>query len=154
MKESGFKDAAALPPKLGHYNRGRPRQFWRLEEREYNGWMFRYEHRSQPLLPRKLFFVRIGRHALLALGVMALFLLLGTLGYHSLAGLPMLDALLNASMILSGMGPVDAITSHAGKLFATAYALVSGLVFAFTTGIIISPMLHRVFHSLHIEDSE
>jgi len=116
--------------------------------------MFRYEHRSQPLLPRRLFFVRVGRHVLVALGVMLLFLLLGTLGYHWLAGLPLLDALLNAAMILSGMGPVDALTTDAGKLFATAYALVSGLVFAFTTGIIISPMLHRAFHRLHIKDSE
>ncbi len=91
---------------------------------------------------------------LVALGVMLLFLLLGTLGYHWLAGLPLLDALLNAAMILSGMGPVDALTTDAGKLFATAYALVSGLVFAFTTGIIISPMLHRAFHRLHMKDTE
>ncbi|MCW5873488.1 MAG: hypothetical protein KIS88_02455 [Anaerolineales bacterium] len=116
--------------------------------------MFRYEHRSQPLLPRRQFVFRVGRHVLLALGVMALFLLLGTLGYYWLAGLAWLDALLNASMILSGMGPVNAITSDAGKWFATAYALVSGLVYALTTGIIVSPMLHRVFHSLHVKDSD
>lgn len=112
--------------------------------------MFRYEHHSQPLLPRRKFLLRVGRHVLLALGLLLAFLLLGTLGYHALAGLAWLDALLNAAMILSGMGPVDALNSDGGKLFATAYALLSGLVFAFTTGIVISPMLHRVFHGLHV----
>lgn len=116
--------------------------------------MFRYEHRSQSLLPRRQFVLRVGRHVLMALGLMSIFLLLGTLGYHWLADMTWLDALLNASMILSGMGPVNAITSDAGKLFATGYALVSGLVFALTTGIIVSPMLHRVFHSLHIKGDE
>lgn len=115
--------------------------------------MFRYEHRSQPLLPRRQFVLRVGRHVLLALGLMSVFLLIGTLGYHWLAGMVWLDALLNASMILSGMGPVNPITSEAGKWFATAYALVSGLVFTLTTGIVVSPMLHRVFHSLHVKDS-
>ncbi len=65
-----------------------------------------------------------------------------------------LEALLNAAMFLSGMGPVNPTLSNGGKWFATAYALVSGLVFALTTEIVVSPMLHRVFHSLHIKGDE
>jgi hypothetical protein len=113
--------------------------------------MFRYEHHGQPLLSRGLFLLRVGRHVLLALGVLLVFLALGAAGYHIFVQLPWLDATLNAAMILSGMGPVDAVTTPAGKTFATLYALTSGLVFALTTGIIISPLLHRVFHSLHIK---
>ncbi|MBX3004681.1 MAG: hypothetical protein KF821_02505 [Anaerolineales bacterium] len=116
--------------------------------------MFRYERRTQPLLPRRQFVLRIGRHVLLALALMSVFLLLGILGYHWLAGMAWLDAVLNAAMILSGMGPVNAIDGAAGKWFATAYALVSGLIFTLTTGIVVSPMLHRVFHSLHVEGDE
>lgn len=116
--------------------------------------MFRYERRTDPLLARNLFLIRVGRHVLLALGIMLLFLAVGMLGYHYFADLPWLDAVLNASMILSGMGPVDPLTSPMAKTFATAYALCSGLVFAFVTGIIISPILHRVFHNLHIEAND
>jgi hypothetical protein len=78
-------------------------------------------------------------------------LAVGILGYHFFVGLGWLDAFLNAAMILSGMGPVDAIPTEAGKWFASFYALLSGLVFAVTTGIIISPIIHRVMHSLHLE---
>lgn len=116
--------------------------------------MLRYEHHSQPLLPRGLFLLRVGRHILLALALLILFLLLGTIGYHYFVGLPWLDATLNASMILSGMGPVNTVTTAGGKTFATVYALISGLVFALTTGIIISPIVHRVFHSMHVKEED
>lgn len=116
--------------------------------------MMKYEHKSEPLLSRGLFLLRLGRHVLFALGILLLFLLIGTLGYHYFVNLPWLDATLNASMILSGMGPVDTISNSAGKQFATVYALLSGLVFALTTGIIISPIVHRVFHSLHFKEDE
>lgn len=86
-----------------------------------------------------------------ALGIVLAFLLVGILGYHFLVGLPWLDAMLNAAMILSGMGAIDPITTVAGKWFASIYALVSGVVFAVTTGIIISPILHRVLHHLHLK---
>lgn len=116
--------------------------------------MLQYEHRTEPLLPRNRFLIRVGRHVLFALGIMLVFLALGTVGYHYFVSLPWLDAVLNASMILSGMGPVDTITTPGGKEFATVYALVSGLVFALSTGIIISPIVHRVFHSLHMKDDD
>lgn len=116
--------------------------------------MLRYEHRSQPLLPRSQFLLRVVWHVLFALGLLLLFLALGTIGYHYFVQLAWIDAVLNASMILSGMGPVDTITMPAGKTFATIYALISGIVFALTTGIIISPIVHRVFHSMHVKDDD
>lgn len=110
-----------------------------------------FEHHSQPLLPVRGFLFRVLVYIGYALSIVLVFLLLGTLGYRFLVGLPWLDAMLNASMILSGMGPVDAITTDAGKWFASIYALLSGVVFAVTTGIIISPILHRVLHRLHLK---
>jgi len=116
--------------------------------------MMRYENKSEPLLSRPQFLLRLAQHVLLALGILLLFLGIGTLGYHYFVNLPWLDATLNASMILSGMGPVDTISNSVGKEFATVYALLSGLVFALTTGIIISPIVHRVFHSLHFKEDD
>jgi hypothetical protein len=77
---------------------------------------------------------------------------IGVLGYHYLGGLPWIDALVNASMILGGMGPVDPITNQAGKLFASAYALFSGLLFIGAASLVLTPFVHRIMHQLHIED--
>jgi len=110
-----------------------------------------FEHHSQPLLHMPGFLIRvltfIGYAVLLIIAALSL----GILGYHFLVGLAWLDAFLNASMILSGMGPVDPIITASGKWFASFYALLSGLVFAVTTGIVISPIIHRVMHRLHLE---
>jgi hypothetical protein len=78
-------------------------------------------------------------------------LLIGVAGYHFFAGLAWVDALLNASMILTGMGPVDVLTSTGAKIFASAYALFSGVVFLSATGVIIAPVVHRVLHRFHLE---
>lgn len=92
----------------------------------------------------------------LALGltaaIVAVSLLAGTLGYHLIAGLGWIDALLNASMILTGMGPVDPMKDTASKLFASAYALFSGVVFLSAVAILLSPILHRIVHAFHIDD--
>ena len=72
--------------------------------------------------------------------------------YHYLGGLPWIDALVNASMILGGMGPVDPIRSHVGKLFASAYALFSGLLFIGAASLVLTPFVHRVMHKLHMEE--
>ena len=111
-----------------------------------------FEHHSQPLLHMRGFLLRVLAFIGLALLVVLAFLALGTLGYHFFVGLMWLDAFLNASMILSGMGPVDPIRSEGGKWFAALYALLSGLVFAVTTGIIIAPIIHRVLHRLNLEE--
>jgi hypothetical protein len=90
----------------------------------------------------------------LAAGVILGSLALGVLGYHFIAGFVWVDALLNASMILSGMGPVGELHTHAAKIFASAYALFSGVVFISSTGIILSPVMHHVLHRFHIEKRE
>jgi hypothetical protein len=109
------------------------------------------ERRTEPLLPRSAFLARFARFAGGALAVILLFLLGGAVGYHATLGLPWLEAILNAAMILSGMGPVDRIDTTSGKVFATVYALVSGVVFLTTTGLLLTPILHRLFHHFHME---
>ena len=76
------------------------------------------------------------------------------LGYRYLGGLGWVDSLLNASMILGGMGPVDTLKTDAAKVFASLYALFSGLVFIGLLGLLLAPFIHRVFHKLHMEESE
>lgn len=78
----------------------------------------------------------------------------GVIGYHLIAGLAWIDAFLNASMILSGMGPVDRLDSPQAKLFAAFYALFSGLMFVGVMGIMLAPWLHRLFHKFHLDDSD
>ena len=77
---------------------------------------------------------------------------IGVIGYHSLGGLSWIDSLVNASMILGGMGPVDPIKTDAGKYFASFYALFSGLLFIGAASIVLAPFMHRVMHRLHIEE--
>lgn len=113
-----------------------------------------YEHRSQPLIPPRQFLRRMLNHLLIAGGVILAALLIGILGYRYLEGLPWLDALLNASMILGGMGPVNQLHTTAGKLFASFYALFSGIAFLAITGIIVAPFAHRVLHSLHLDGDD
>lgn len=98
-----------------------------------------YEHRSQPLLPKHKFVRRLLLHGFAAGAVIVVSLGAGVLGYRILADLPWVDALLNASMILGGMGPVDPLPTTAAKIFASLYALFSGIVFLVTAGILFAP---------------
>jgi len=91
---------------------------------------------------------------ILAFGLIGFALALGILGYRYIAGFTWVDSLLNASMILSGMGPVGTLDSNAAKVFASAYALFSGLVFIGATGILLTPVFHRVLHRFHIEEKD
>lgn len=77
--------------------------------------------------------------------------MLGVLGYHFIAGFTWVDSLLNASMILAGMGPVNPIENEAGKIFASAYALFSGVVFLGSVGVLFAPLYHRFLHRFHLE---
>ena len=113
-----------------------------------------YEHRTEPLLPRRKFLRRLAMHGLVAGGVVAVSLSLGILGYHFLAGLSWIDALLNASMILTGEGPVDPMRTATAKLFASFYALFSGVVFLAIWSILVVPVAHRLLHKLHLEGKE
>ncbi len=112
-----------------------------------------YERHSEPLLPARHFIRRLVFHALLALAVIAVSLGIGILGYSLTEGMRFLDALLNASMILGGMGPVDTLHTDAGKWFASFYALFSGMVFLVIAGILVAPLAHRILHWMHMEDS-
>jgi hypothetical protein len=114
----------------------------------------RYERHSDALLSRALFLRRLRQHALLTAAVILGSLAIGILGYHLTAGFPWLDALLNASMILGGMGPVDPVRTDAGKWFASAYALYSGIVVLVAAGILIAPVAHRILHRMHLEADE
>jgi len=113
-----------------------------------------FEHKSDDLLPRPEFLKRMARSAGLCLGVVAFSLGVGSAGYHYFGVLPWLDALLNASMILTGMGPVDPMRSAAGKLFATAYALYSGVAFLTTMAVFLAPLAHRFMHKFHLEEED
>ncbi len=110
-----------------------------------------YEHRNQPLVPRAVFLRRLVGHVLVAFGVVFGSLAIGVLGYHIFGGLPWLDSLLNAAMLLGGMGPVDVLQTAAGKLFASFYALYAGIVFLVVAGIIFAPVFHRFLHHFHLE---
>jgi len=109
------------------------------------------ERRHEKLLPVRPFLMRLARFLAVG-GVFALVgLLVGVAGYHWPGGLGWVDALLNAAMILTGMGPVDRLTSVPAKLFASAYALFSGMVLITVSGIVLAPIVHRILHAFHLE---
>ena len=110
-----------------------------------------FEHRRQPLLPKHVFYKRVLRSIGIALLVVFGSLLIGVCGYHFLEGLSWLDSLLNASMILGGMGPVNELRTTAGKLFASFYALFSGIAILTIVGVIFAPVYHRFLHKFHME---
>ena len=109
-----------------------------------------YEHHSKPLLPRRAFLRRVLGHVTLAAAILLVSLGIGVAGYHWTEGFSLLDSLLNASMILGGMGPVDSLRTDAGRVFASCYALFSGVIFLASVGIIIAPIAHRIMHRLHL----
>lgn len=110
-----------------------------------------FEHSKEPVLPVHHFYYRLGKHFLWGLALIFCALFVGILGYHYIEGLEWIDAFMEASMILSGMGPSVQIKSTAGKLFSGFYALFSGLMFISVIGIVIAPILHRFFHEFHLE---
>ncbi|PKN84631.1 MAG: hypothetical protein CVU46_13570 [Chloroflexi bacterium HGW-Chloroflexi-8] len=111
-----------------------------------------YEHRSEPLLPRKLFYFRLLKHTAWALLIIIGSLGIGVIGYHVIEKMSWVDAIMNASMILGGMGPVNELHTTTGKLFASFYALFSGIAFLVITGTIVAPIAHRFLHHLHIDE--
>ena len=112
---------------------------------------FHLEAKGQPLLSRAAFARRLLRFGLLATGIIFFSLTLGVLGYHYFERLGWSDSLLNASMILGGMGPVDRPMTLAGKLFSSFYALFSGIVFLVSAGVLLTPIYHRFIHRFHLE---
>ncbi|HQQ64168.1 MAG TPA: hypothetical protein PLF22_11435 [Pseudomonadales bacterium] len=114
--------------------------------------IFGMEHRQQPLLSSAAFGWRVFRHVAMAATLVLLSLAMGMVGYRELENMSWIDAFLNASMILGGMGPVAALQTDAGKLFAGAYALFSGIIFLVGVGLIFAPLVHRMLHHFHLED--
>jgi len=112
----------------------------------------RYEHKTDRLAPRTVFYRRLFANFLLASTILAISLLIGILGYRYFGDASWIDSIHNSSMILSGMGPVILITSMAGKIFSSIYALFSGVVFISNIGIILAPAIHRLFHILHLQE--
>lgn len=110
-----------------------------------------FEHRRQALLPRRPFYARLIRSVVIAAIIVMASLGLRMAGHHFLEGLSWLDAFLNASMILSGMGPVASIQTAGGKFFAGCYALFSGLAFITSIGVVFAPIFHRLLHKFHTE---
>lgn len=110
-----------------------------------------FEHRHEPLISRAAFLRRFALH----FGVTSLVILgslgIGVVGYHWFAGLSWIDSLVNASMLLGGMGPVGAVENTAGKLFASGYALFCGLVFIIASGVLLAPVFHRFMHRFHLD---
>jgi hypothetical protein len=112
----------------------------------------RFERLHEELLPRRLFLWRLAGWVAVAGAVVLGSLAVGICGYHYLDGLPWIDSLLNASMILGGMGPVDPLKTDAGKIFASIYALYSGLALIAVVGLLLAPVIHRLLHKFHIAD--
>jgi hypothetical protein len=110
-----------------------------------------FEHRTQPVIPPRHFIVRLAHSGIISLALIAVSLLIGMVGYHIFEGLGWLDAFLNASMLLGGMGPVNAPATFGGKLFAGLYALYCGLAVIFVAGVILAPIAHRILHRFHME---
>src|SRR5262245_24976669 len=115
---------------------------------------FGFERKGEKLLPFPRFLSRVGISLLLAFGLAIAALFIGTMGYHWIAGLGWLDSELNAVMILTGMGPVDPLHTTGAKIFASFYALFSGVVFLTSIGIVLSPVFHRVVHKFHLDDED
>jgi hypothetical protein len=113
-----------------------------------------YESKTETPLHRRRFLGRLLGHLGVAAGLLAVSLGVGIVGYMTLEDLSAMDAFLNASMLLGGMGPVNTPKTEAGKLFAGCYALYAGLVFIVTAALIFTPIVHRVLHQFHWDDED
>lgn len=111
-----------------------------------------YEHHTERLLPRRQFFARLARHGGIAFALLCFSLLIGMWGFHRFVGEAWIDSFLNAAMLLGGMGPVGVFDRPAGKIFAGFYALYAGLVFLGAGSFVLAPIIHRMLHSLHLEE--
>jgi hypothetical protein len=113
-----------------------------------------YESKKEKLLPLGQFLKRMFWNLFVAGLILSFCLAIGIVGYHYTNDTPWIDSLHNASMILSGMGPVVEMKSRSGKLFSSFYALFSGVAFITNIGVILAPMAHRLYHRLHIEEND
>jgi hypothetical protein len=109
------------------------------------------EHRAQPVIPPRQFIIRLAHSGAIAFALIVISLFIGVVGYRFLEGLSWIDAFLNASMLLGGMGPVNTPVTFGGKLFAGLYALYCGLAVILVAGVMLAPIAHRILHRFHME---
>lgn len=112
------------------------------------------EQKHHQIVPTKVFIKRMVGYFGISILLISSVLFIGVAGYHWLADLDWVDSLLNASMILGGMGPVDTLTKTSAKVFASGYALFSGLVFIGVMGIMLVPVMHRILHKFHMDSDD
>lgn len=110
-----------------------------------------FEHRSHKVISRRRFAQRMGFAIALWFALTSAGLAIGMIGYAAIAGMSVVDAFVNAAMILSGMGPVTELKTDAGKIFAGCYAIFSGLIIVIATSVVLAPIFHRVLHHFHVE---
>ncbi|MGZ8171900.1 MULTISPECIES: hypothetical protein [Methylobacter] len=113
-----------------------------------------FERRYEKLAPISVFVRRMAASVAMAGILIAVALSIGVIGYHWIAGFDWVDSLLEASMILGGMGPVNSLATTGAKMFASGYALFSGLVFIAIMGIVLAPVTHRMLHKFHIDEDD
>ncbi len=111
-----------------------------------------FEHRRQPLLPRRQFYHRMARSTLAGLALVTGSLAIGMIGYRYFEDLSWLDAYVNAAMLLSGEGPLASLKTAGGKMFAGVYAIFCGIAIITSTAVIFAPVVHRIFHKFHLAD--
>jgi hypothetical protein len=113
-----------------------------------------FERRGQPVASRRKFLIRM----LIAIGLWMVLtivgLAIGIAGYAAFEGMSLVDAYVNAAMILSGMGPLGELKTTAGKIFAGSYAILSGLIIVIATGFVLAPIFHRILHRFHVETTK
>ncbi|MCL4429534.1 MAG: hypothetical protein M1167_02160 [Chloroflexi bacterium] len=110
-----------------------------------------FEHHHEKLLPRRLFLRRLAKYGAISLGLVLVSLVIGMVGYNAFEGYSWVDSFLNAAMLMGGMGPVGALHTDAGKVFAGIYALYCGLIELVAIGIFAAPIVHRFLHHFHLE---
>lgn len=114
------------------------------------------ENRTKQLPHKKHYYNKIIRSAIVAFSFIIISLLFGVIGYHVFFGLPWVDSLYNASLILTGMGPVDKAPNDSAKIFASIYSIYSGVAFLTSVAVLFSPVFHRFLHRfrLDVEDND
>jgi hypothetical protein len=113
-----------------------------------------FERKHEKLASNSVFFRRMVASVLMAGVLIVTALMIGIVGYHSIADFDWVDSILEASMILGGTGPVSSLATTGAKMFAAGYALFSGLVFIAIMGIVLAPVTHRMLHKFHIDEND
>ncbi|MGE5575328.1 MAG: hypothetical protein ACM3UL_04260 [Ignavibacteria bacterium] len=112
-----------------------------------------FEHHHQKLLSRRLFLRRLAKYTAISLGLVLVSMVIGVVGYNAFEGYSWVDSFLNAAMLMGGMGPVSALHTDAGKVFAGIYALYCGLIELVAVSIFAAPIVHRFLHHFHLENN-